>query len=152
VFDAERKDCLDALRKVSWPSDLLREACEEHPCPACAAQLYYPIDATSELDELRLQCRSCGAVVGADAFVEGALQEFFAPDRYRAIRYGGTDPLTMCPECFRETFVVDEDMCLRCGYQREYLECIRCGAALEVGEQELAGLCGYCEHMTGKDD
>jgi hypothetical protein len=152
VFDAERKDCLDALRKVSWSTDVLREACEEYSCPGCAAQLFYPVDSGCELDELKLQCRSCGAIEDADAFVEGALQEFFAGDRDRSIKRGGTDPLAACPECFLETFVVDEDVCMRCCYERQYSECIRCGATLDVEEQELGGLCGYCEHMTSKDD
>ncbi len=152
VFDAERAACISALRRVNWSSNALAEACENYGCADCAARLWYPIDPAAELDDIVLECRSCGATEGADQFAAEALRQHFAFDAMRAVQDGGTDPLATCPECVHQTFVLEEDACARCGYERAQCECVRCGAELSVEEQEFEGLCGYCDHVTSKDD
>lgn len=152
VSDAERAACIAALRGVSWRSNALAEACEDYACSDCAARLWYPGDPEVELDELVLECRSCGTTQEADQFVPDALRQRYAFDAMRAVQEGGTDPLATCPECGHQTFVLEEDACARCGYERAYSECMRCGAELSVEEQEFEGVCGYCDHVASKDD
>jgi hypothetical protein len=152
VFDAERAACLNALRAVKWSSAGLAAACEDYPCSECAARLWYPADPSCELDDLVLQCRSCGKSVDADEFVEDALRQHLAFDAQRSVQDGDRDPLATCPECMHHTFVLEEDSCARCGYERAYAECLRCGAELDIEEQEFEGVCGYCDHVASKDD
>lgn len=152
VSDAERAACVAALRSVPWQSETLASACEDFPCPDCASRLWYPADPSAENDDRSFQCRACGKALGEDEFVEQCLDEHCAYDAYRAIKDGGEDPLADCPNCFLHTYVVEEGACARCGYEREYTECLRCSADIGIEEQELGGLCGYCAHVMGKDD
>jgi DNA-directed RNA polymerase subunit RPC12/RpoP len=152
VFEAERSECLNAIRAVSWTSEGLAGAIESYTCTECSSQLQRPRDTSSALDELVIECRSCGHEANADEFVEEALRECAAFSSYRAIKNGDRDPIGTCPQCGQEAFIIDEDACARCGSGRTYDRCIRCDAELEIDEQELEGLCGYCTHMTGKDD
>ncbi|MES1174032.1 MAG: hypothetical protein ABUL62_06860 [Myxococcales bacterium] len=152
VFEAERNECLAAIRAVSWASQGLAGAIESYACTECSSQLQRPKDASAGLDDLVIACRSCGHEANADEFVEEALRDCAAFSSYRAIKDGDRDPIGTCPECGQETFILDEDSCARCGSGRTYDRCIRCNAHLEIDEQELEGLCGYCEHMSSKDD
>jgi DNA-directed RNA polymerase subunit RPC12/RpoP len=148
VFEAERTECLEALRKVEWGSVALAQACEDYGCAECGGRLWLPVDPSRALDDLQLQCRCCGHRVEADEFVQEALEQHLPYDPGD----GGTGDLAMCPDCLQETFVVSEDVCARCGYQRAYDTCLRCGASLDIDEQEFEGVCGYCSHMMSKDD
>ena len=152
VYDSERRECGEALGQVAWPNPVLLEACEGYSCPACGAQLMHPVDPKLPFEQLELKCRSCGEVVAEEQFAEGAIHELFEPDRYYAAKKGGVDPLGHCPNCVSETFSLEHDKCLRCGYEREHEECVRYGAALAVDEQELGGVCSYCDHMLSKDE
>ncbi|HVY30066.1 MAG TPA: hypothetical protein VHB79_26090 [Polyangiaceae bacterium] len=150
VFAAERNECLTTLRSVKWGTDALSNSVEAYVCPECGSQLQRPIDTSSSLDDLILECRSCGHKADADEFVAGALND--GVDRFTPVRDGDRDPIGNCPNCMQETFILDEDVCARCGSGRSHTECIRCGAELELDEQDLGGVCGYCEHVTSKDD
>jgi hypothetical protein len=127
------------------------EAVEDYACSECGSRLQRPKDQ-SALDDLEMECRSCGRTADADEFVTQALSQSSIFDSYRAIKDGGRAPIATCPECFQETFIVEEDACARCGSGRTYSRCARCDAELDVDEQDLAGLCGYCAHMIGKAD
>jgi DNA-directed RNA polymerase subunit RPC12/RpoP len=152
VFDSERHDCLDALGTLRWPTDTARRASEDYACSQCAAQLFHPSGSSKDIEELEIQCRACGHTTNASSFVEAALREYLAGDRYEAVKDGGRDPLTDCPGCFRETFLVEEGICAMCGYELDFLSCMRCDSPLEADDQDLGGLCGYCQHVSDTDD
>lgn len=97
-----------------------------------------------------VECRSCGHRAEADEFVENALRD--GVDPFSPIRDGARDSMGICPQCMQDTFVVDEDVCARCRSGRTHTTCVRCGSELDIEEQDFDGICGYCEHMTSKDD
>jgi DNA-directed RNA polymerase subunit RPC12/RpoP len=152
VFETERSECLRALRAVAWSSEGLGGAMQEYVCLECGSPLQRPTDPTCSIDDLVMECRSCGDTADADDFVAAALQQSSIFDSHRAIKDGGDAPIRQCPECWQETFIVDEDACARCDTGRTYDRCIRCDNELDLDEQGLEGLCGYCEHMSSKDD
>jgi hypothetical protein len=152
VYARERKDCEQQLGRVDWQSDVLQNAVFEWTCDSCGSPLLTPLDATQSFDDQSLACRSCGDVSMFGDFAEAALSRSLDAERYTSVRDGGEDPLMICPDCARKTFVVEDDRCVGCGYTRQYLRCIRCENELTVEEQELDGLCEYCEHMCSKDD
>jgi DNA-directed RNA polymerase subunit RPC12/RpoP len=150
VFAAERNECLTAIRSVEWGTDALSAAVEEYRCPECGSQLQRPVDPSLSLDDLVLACRSCGHEAEADEFVEDALKD--GVDRFTPVKDGDRDPIGNCPNCMQEAFIIDEDVCARCGSGRTHSRCMRCDSELDLEEQELGGLCGYCEHVSSKDD
>lgn len=152
VFDSERRDCLEALGGLRWPTDIARCASEEYACSQCAAQLFHPTGSSKDIEELEIQCRACGDTTKAGSFVEAALREYLAGDRYEAVKDGGRDPLADCPGCFRKTFLVEEGICATCGHELEFLSCMQCDSPLEADDQHLEGLCGYCDHVINAND
>lgn len=78
---------------------------------------------------------------------EPCLEVHLSYDFYRARRDGTDDPLYHCLECFRKSYITEEDKCALCGHSRSYSECNRCGADLGMLEQILGGLCEYCHHV-----
>jgi ribosomal protein L37E len=150
VFDSERNECLEALRAAKWGTDALTDAVERYLCPECGSPLQRPVDPSCQLDDMVVECRSCGHQAEADEFVEQALRD--GVDRHTPIRDGDRDPIGTCPQCTQDTFIVDEDLCARCGSGRTHTTCVRCGSDLDIEEQDFDGICGYCEHMTSKDD
>ena len=47
-------------------------------------------------------------------------------------------------------YSLKDELCLRCGYKRQYLEC-DCGDNIGLEEQDYGGLCGYHYHQLHRD-
>ena len=150
VFQKELEVCHEEMNKVSWDSEALEDAYEKLRCSSCGSALIKPIDAEASLESLELECVSCGQVTAFESVAEELLNEYFGSDIYEHFTSGGELPLSTCPECYKETYVISEDKCALCKGSREYDSCYRCGATLDTSEQELGGLCGYCHHVSEK--
>jgi DNA-directed RNA polymerase subunit RPC12/RpoP len=46
---------------------------------------------------------------------------------------------------------MEERRCAACGNEAEHT-CVRCGNEIPAEEMSSSPLCGYCEHMSSKDD
>jgi hypothetical protein len=104
---------------------------------------YEPID---------FRCKSCGNIMNYEKLVEDCLRDCLSWEIYLSIKDGGEKPLEDCPSCSNESYIIDEDRCAICGYEREYDNCARCGNGLEIWEQNFGGICSYCDHVMSKDD
>jgi hypothetical protein len=71
-----------------------------------------------------------------------------------AVKDGGEPPISTCPECGEETYVVEELRCAACDFALpDDATCTVCGDALSAeGCHEHDGICGYHAHVMAKDD
>jgi ribosomal protein L37E len=152
VYEAERNDCRAALEKVDWKSETLAAGVFDVTCPSCSGALLRPVDEyKAYTDEMGLECRSCGNILVSSDFVPLAIEEALGQDKYLSYTDGGEDPYTTCPSCLEETYIMEERRCAHCGESVEH-DCARCGNEIPASELMCSPLCGYCQHMTSKDD
>lgn len=152
VYAQEKAACEAALGAISWKSRTLSDAVLRHSCSACGSPLLMPTGTADTIDSVVLSCRSCGHGMNASEYVPSSLQEHLAHDTYSAMKDGCAPPIAACPNCFTESFVLEEDACALCEYERAHVRCIQCCEEIQLEEQELGGLCGCCHHVATKDD
>jgi ribosomal protein L37E len=151
VYEEEKKHCLELLDQIDWESDTLHEGLNELSCQQCGAQLLKPKGQASSYQETILICSSCGAEETFDSFIPRAIESSLSIDAYISAKDGGESPYVTCPECGLETYVIEENRCASCGESVE-TTCIRCGSSILPEELETSPLCGWCAHMSSKDD
>lgn len=98
-----------------------------------------------------IACRGCGKQFGFEMAVEKALISVNLFTNHRSIKDGGEPVSIDCPNCFKETYDLEEDVCLICEESVER-ECQLCGSHIPFSELDGSGNCGYCNHMISKDD
>lgn len=151
VYNAERKECDDAIRAVDWGSGALEEGVSEVRCTDCGSDLLQPVDTSAAAYDVVLQCRSCGEETSAETFIPEALEVSLANDFYLAQDDGTNEPVIECPSCGTLAYVLDEQRCAYCGDELEH-ECARCGNEIPPSELASSPICGYCEHIMTKND
>jgi hypothetical protein len=153
VYAEERRHCQELMRKVDWVSGTLESGLEELACNACGSDLLRPTDPMPNKyrDDMYLQCSCCGETEDAQSFVPRAVRMALSASAYSAAKDGGESPYVSCPECGEEAYVMDEERCAQCGESVEHT-CIRCGNEIPAEELDSSPLCGWCAHMSLKDD
>lgn len=149
VHAEERNACQSLLDKIQWTSDALREGIPDLWCDFCGSDLLRPIQCSN--GEVLLECSSCGERESPETYVPRAVAISLDSASYLAAKDGGETPYVACPECGKETYVVEEGRCALCEHQAEHT-CIRCGNEISPEELESSPLCGWCSHMSSKDD
>ena len=98
-----------------------------------------------------LVCTACGETTDAEEFVPAAIESELGGAADMAVKEGGEEPYTTCPNCGADAYVLEDEMrCALCGEEANH-QCARCGGA--IPSSELGGsMCGYCEHLISKDD
>lgn len=153
VYQRERDECLGATNAVDWDSDAMSDMAGYLRCPQCHSALVKPVDAeTLPTYSIEFSCSSCGHVTSVDEMAEDALSECFASEIYSAMKDGVSPPIGTCPDCGREAFIPQEDMCAACGESLSYYECAICCEALGPDDQDGGGLCSYHHYQAMKDD
>lgn len=153
VYQRELDECKKATDAIDWDSDAMSSMANYLRCSRCHSALVKPIDTEAESDQsIEFSCSSCGHVNSLDEMAEDALGECFDYEIYSAIKDGGDSPIGTCPECGKETFILQEDLCAACGGSLSYYTCACCCEALGPDDQDYGGLCGYHYHLAMKDD
>lgn len=154
VFEDERKFCEQSFDKVKFRSGALRRATKHSACTLCTSSLVMQCDADNENQEtIELCCNACGTALDTEDVFEEALAEEMWGDNFIAGKDGGYSATETCPECDRETYIVEEGQCALCGFNLEGVVCARCGEGISVDEySDEYDLCGYCAHMSLKND
>lgn len=153
VYKAQLDECSAQLGKIIWPDEVHERLSTHLVCDQCSSELIRPVNPEEEDPRmLEFACKACGSRTEYANLVEHAVDESFAGEHYIAVTDGGDPPVEDCFECGRGTYILELDRCVACGAGRAYEACLRCGSPLSVAEQALEGLCGYCEHVTSKDD
>jgi len=153
VFEKEKKECDEALSSIDWESEALRAAISEVSCSECGSSLVTTEAKQNKyLDEIKFSCRACGNIMDFSNVASNCLENYFSFETYLVFDDGADPVLVDCPECCNSGYVIEEDRCAICGYEREYEDCVRCGNSLTIDEQHLGGFCSYCNHIMLKDD
>jgi ribosomal protein S27E len=151
VYEAERKECDDALASVTWGSQALEDGVRQVRCRDCGSDLLKPIDGSAWYSDTTLECRACGVTRDPDSYIPDAVSEALAGEAYVAMTDGGEQPYVECPDCGLETYIYAEGRCAHCG-ETATQECERCGGTIPSWEMSCSPLCGYCDHVMSKDD
>lgn len=153
VYEKEKKECDETISAIEWKSGSLAEALNDISCDKCISSLVSAIpDKSGFLEYTQFRCRSCGNQMEFADVAENCLAKYFSWENYLVFDDGADPALVKCPECCTMSYVINEDRCAICGYKREYENCYTCGANLNIDEQGLDGLCGYCYYQMEKDD
>ncbi len=153
VFEKEQKECLASLELLSIGTDFIKDALEELRCPGCNSTLIKISEESPSNDEIaEISCKSCGNISNITTVIESHLEDLYGYEIYEAAKESVTSPVETCPCCSNETYVHEAGECVFCGYSMEHVECSRCYTGLSLDEQDLGGLCGYCNHLMMKDD
>jgi hypothetical protein len=153
VYKALLDECSAELNKISWPDEIHERLSGHLSCGQCSSELVKPNDP-SEADPrlLVFTCKACGQQAEYADLVERAVDACFAGEHYIAMTDGGDPPVDDCFECGRSTYVHELDECVACGVTLPHRKCARCGSPIGIYEQDLGGLCSYCDHIVSKDD
>jgi ribosomal protein L37E len=151
VYEEEKKHCEELLNEIDWESDTLSEGIVDLSCKLCGSELLKPKEKNSSYQDAVLVCSSCGTAEGFDSFIPRAIEAALEADAYISMKDGGESPYVSCPECGLDTYVVQENRCASCGESAE-TTCIRCGSGIPPEELMSSPMCGWCAHMSSKDD
>ena len=121
-------------------------------CTNCGSELLIPKTKTDNIDDAILICTNCKNEIKVMDVFEKTVEEVFDPESYYNARYGIEARIKTCPECNKDTFDEVEDICYYCSYEKDYTECMRCGAELGIDEQDCEGFCFYCYDQFQKLD
>lgn len=153
VYQRELDECRNATNSIDWDSNVMSDVTGYLRCPQCQSALVKPTGVKVEtVYDTEFSCSSCGEVTTVSEMVEDALSECFGFEMFLAVKDGDTSPIGTCPECGRDTFIIEEDLCAACGGSLEHYECGVCGDSLGPDDQEFDGLCSYHYHQKMKDD
>lgn len=155
VFKDEQDACRQSFDAIDWESQTLAAAVEEFRCPNCSASLLRNDNPDAAVpSELDLVCSKCGEEADHEAVIEAAVEKHLAWAAHVAAKDGGEQPLETCPECERETYIVNEGRCANCGFELEETSCLCCGAQVTVDDYRYGtpGLCSYCNYKMSKAD
>ena len=146
VYEKERKECEAAIEAYEWTASELREAALNTSCAECGSGLIEPINDSRRPD---VRCRSCSKVYFFEEFAERAMSEGI--DHHSHIKDGGDSIVVICPHCSQETYHYELAMCVSCEESVSH-ECMICSNTIPPNEIDDDDLCGYCRHMSLKDD
>ena len=150
IYDKERKECNIKIAECLKYNKLQVNLILKMRCPICGSDLLYPSETFSSIDETILRCSNCSTDTNAGNLIEDVIEKEYGIDDYMRVKEGGEANIRQCPECGKMTYINDDDLCLYCLYEKEYEECLRCGCELSVDEQDLGGLCFYCDNELTK--
>lgn len=146
VYDKERKECESAIESFEWTATELQDAALETSCSDCGSGLIKPINDSRRPD---VRCRSCGKVSFFEEFAERAMSEGI--NHHYNYMDGGDPIVVICPHCSQETYHYELGMCVSCEESCDH-ECMRCGLTILPEELDDDDMCGYCRHISSRDD
>jgi len=153
VYQRELEECRELMKGISWDSDGMTAMAEYLRCPECHSALVKPTGiSNSSKFETEFSCSSCGHVATVSEMAEEAIDECFSYEIYSAAKDGGEPPIETCPQCFKESYLVEEDLCAACGGSLTYYECSVCYTSLGPDDQQFKGLCSYHYDRWMKND
>jgi hypothetical protein len=143
VFDRQQARCIESFQNMNWESETLVGAVSELRCSKCGSSLVRQIDPNnSSFETMDIDCVECGEALDREDVFEAAIGESLAGDAYISMTDGGEPPLTTCPECHRESWVIGEG-CVLCPGAN--LTCSMCGEEFNPDDFNYeVGMCSYC--------
>jgi hypothetical protein len=155
LFEAELQTCRAMLENINWETEAAARALRDFACPSCRSALIRQRDpANTSQQSALLICSACGEEAELGPVLSQAFDETFGGEAHIAVKDGGEPPISTCPECSEETYVLGEGRCAACDFALpEDATCVICGNGLSAEEYyEHDGLCSYHAHVASKDD
>jgi len=118
-------------------------------CSDCGSELLVPKEKTNNIDAAIMECIDCSNEIKVIDVFENTVDELYNYDSSKRIRDGYHERVQTCPECNKNAFDIEKNICYHCSYEG-YTECKQCGSGLDIDEQEYSGLCSYCSHKNRK--
>lgn len=151
VYEREKEECVKLLENIDWGSNGLASALVAFKCTNCGSGLITVREQKSDKYENDFYCRSCDTSWSFEDIAEHAIMDYFGFELYRSIKDEGDAPLIQCPECLRDSYIIEEEYCPICETKAEH-ECQRCGMPIPPEEINGSGFCSYCSYMMSKDE
>jgi hypothetical protein len=155
LFEAELQACRKTLENVAWETDAAVRALPDFTCPSCRSSLVRQREPGNTVQlNVVLLCAACGTETELGPVLTLAFDETFGGEAHIAIKDGGDPPISTCPECSEETYVIEESRCAACDFVVPTdANCAICGSGLSAEDYyEHDGLCGYHAYVAAKDD
>tara|TARA_R110002111_G_scaffold26460_1_gene57298 strand:+ start:317 stop:1258 length:942 start_codon:yes stop_codon:yes gene_type:complete len=150
VHAAERKLCLEQIEALEWLSSTAISWLNSALCNECGSDLLRPKGKSDRDSTQSIECSICGM----EWDIEDLLELTGSPhDTFRSRKDGDGPHTGECPNCGRQGYDDIDQECAICGEKGPYI-CIRCGTEIIVEELswDNSNLCGYCTHVSSKDD
>lgn len=151
IYKKEKEECIKNIETIDWDSESLLSAITSFICPSCSSGLISVREHKPDKHDNVFYCKCCDASWTFEEFAVLALSDYFSFDSYEAIKDGGVPPLILCPECFLESYIIEEQYCPICEAEAEH-ECQRCGMPIPAEEIDGSGFCSYCAHKMSKGE
>ena len=151
VYNKEKEECEQHIQAIDWKYSSLEDALSKLNCPECGSGLIDVSLHGIDRSDTEFKCSSCGKEWDFENGVDLAVSQYYASENYSSVKDGG-DPATItCPNCNRESYVLDENVCFICEESVDRV-CQRCSMPIPSCEIDGEGLCSWCNHMMSKDD
>jgi len=150
VYDAEKSSCADQMDVLEWNTTAKRWI-ESATCDECGSDLIRPTSSSTTAPESAdFECSVCGKRWDYTSLLDIASSPH---DTHEAIKDGIGQVVGVCPDCGNEGYDDIDSECAYCGASGPF-ECLRCGNWIPVEELSYddGNLCGWCAHMSQKDD
>lgn len=150
VYNKEKEECEAHIATVDWKYPELKAALMEWNCSECGSGLIDVLHGINRSDT-QFKCSSCGSEWDFEDGAEIAIKQYHANENYRSVKDGGEPVTITCPNCDRETYALDVNVCIICEESAERT-CQRCSMTIPASEIDGEGYCSWCVHMMSKDD
>lgn len=142
IYIEHKQACQQSLRTLLFLNDTVANIIiKKVSCPECASEFILPDKLDCEANAVNYTCQSCKNKFSYKEIIIIAIENYYSITRHLAIREGGDDPLTYCPECYEETYIYEENMCANCGHEANHI-CPLCEDTTDV----LDEMCSYCQY------
>ncbi|GAB7526776.1 hypothetical protein PBS_57670 [Paraburkholderia sp. 2C] len=141
------------MDEIDWKSPAGEQVARHIRCSHCGSELVKPVNSEVEsLEQLAFSCASCRQDFDFDDVIEAAVADCYFADSYIAMTDGGDQPIAICPECTRDTFLLEDGRCIACSGRLQFTRCAACSEALGPDDQNNNGLCSYHAWQAERDD
>ncbi len=153
VYSEAKKNCLSTLRQLDWKYEAIKRSITEIECPDCRSELIKHTNGSTGYPEIDLICHSCGNSFNYFDVLHDHLNKVYFAGNYIAATQGGEGAIVECPECEDETYILDENICVNCGFHYVNGKCIGCGCDLSVKSYgDSKKHCDRCEYYESFKD
>ena len=151
VYEKEKEECEQHIQAVDWKYPCLEAALMELRCPECGSGLIDVSCQGANRCDAAFRCCSCGKKWDFESTADLSMREYYASENFSSEKDGGEPATINCPNCYHETYLLEEDLCVICEESAERV-CQRCGMEIPSCEIDGEGYCSWCAHIMSKDD
>ena len=151
VYQKEKNECTAHINAIDWKYPVLAAALSECTCPKCGSGLLDTAPDCKDRDRAEFTCISCRNTFDFETVACRAISDFLVQPNYRSMKESGQPGIIACPNCGKETYFMEDDVCVLCE-ESAPRTCVMCRGKIPPEEIGGSSLCGYCSHMMSKNN